>query len=195
MILQWRGFFEDWLAEVGFKMAHAHHAVHAHVHHIAERKEESSQDDLKMKVMLRQAAPTSEKHKKSDAKRQPSEDQNINLHKFSSKLESMSAQHSKEKCAKNIRIALQAAGADVSKHPVAASDWGHTLEKNGYKKIKPAFNRPQEGDIYIIERTSGHTYGHIAGYTGNGWFSDFRQKTYAVYKEKDVKYSYYRLDS
>ncbi|ENL2675829.1 CHAP domain-containing protein, partial [Acinetobacter baumannii] len=24
---------------------------------------------------------------------------------------------------------------------------------------------------------------------------DFRQKTYAVYKEKDVKYSYYRLDS
>jgi len=42
-------------------MAHAHHAVHAHVHHIAERKEESSQDDLKMKVMLRQAAPTSEK--------------------------------------------------------------------------------------------------------------------------------------
>lgn len=176
-------------------MAHAHHAVHAHVHHIAERKEESSQDDLKMKVMLRQAAPTSEKHKKSDAKRQQSEDQNINLHKFSSKLESMSAQHSKEKCAKNIRIALQAAGADVSKHPVAASDWGHTLEKNGYKKIKPAFNRPQEGDIYIIERTNGHTYGHIAGYTGNGWFSDFRQKTYAVYKEKDVKYSYYRLDS
>lgn len=176
-------------------MAHAHHAVHAHVHHIAERKEESSQDDLKMKVMLRQAASTTEKHKKSDVKRQPSEDQNINLHKFSSKLESISANHSKEKCAKNIRIALQAAGADVSKHPVAASDWGHTLEQNGYKKIKPAFNRPQEGDIYIIERTSGHTYGHIAGYTGNGWFSDFRQKTYAVYKEKDVKYSYYRLDS
>lgn len=29
----------------------------------------------------------------------------------------------------NIRIALQAAGADVSKHPVAASDWGHTLEE------------------------------------------------------------------
>ena len=61
----------------------------------------------------------------------------------------MSAKHSKEKCAKNIRIALQAAGADVSKHPVAASDWGHTLEKNGYKKIKPAFNRPQEG-IFIL---------------------------------------------
>ena len=118
MILQWRSFFEDWLAEVGFKMAHAHHAVHVHVHHIKVRKEESSKDDLKMKVMLSKVASTTEKHKKYDAKRQPSEDQNINLHKFSSKLESMSAQHSKEKCAKNIRIALQAAGADVSKHPV-----------------------------------------------------------------------------
>ncbi|HBU86406.1 MAG TPA: CHAP domain-containing protein, partial [Acinetobacter sp.] len=92
-------------------MAHAHHAVHAHVHHIEERKEESSQDDLKMKVMLRQAASSTEKHKKTDVKRHQSEDQNINLHKFSSKLESISANHSKEKCAKNIRIALQAAGA------------------------------------------------------------------------------------
>lgn len=195
MILQWRGFFEDWLAEVGFKMAHAHHAAHAYVHHIKVRKENSSQGDLKTKAILGKAASKTEKSKRSKSKSHKSEDQNINLHKFSSKLESISANHSKEKCAKNIRIALQAAGADVSKHPVAASDWGHTLEKNGYKKIKPAFSRPQEGDIYIIERTSGHTYGHIAGYTGNGWFSDFRQKTYAVYKEKDVKYSYYRLDS
>ena len=42
-------FFEDWSAEVGFKMAHAHHAAHAHVHHIEERKEDSSQGDLKQK--------------------------------------------------------------------------------------------------------------------------------------------------
>ncbi|HHP0321257.1 CHAP domain-containing protein [Acinetobacter baumannii] len=176
-------------------MAHAHHAAHAYVHYIKVRKEESSQGDLKTKAMLSKASSGNKKLHRPASKRHKSEDQNIDLHKFSSKLESMSAKHSKEKCAKNIRIALQAAGADVSKHPVAASDWGQTLEKNGYKKIKPAFNRPQEGDIYIIERTSGHTYGHIAGYTGNGWFSDFRQKTYAVYKEKDVKYSYYRLDS
>lgn len=166
-----------------------------HMFIISKREKKTVLKAIKTKVMLRQAASTTEKSKRSRTKNHKTEDQNINLHKFSSKLESISAKHSKEKCAKNIRIALQAAGADVSKHPVAASDWGHTLEKNGYKKIKPAFNRPQEGDIYIIERTSGHTYGHIAGYTGNGWFSDFRQKTYAVYKEKDVKYSYYRLDS
>lgn len=117
-------FFEDWSAEVGFKMAHAHHAAHAHVHHIEERKEDSSQGDLKTKVMLRQVASTTGKSKRSKTQNHKAEDQNINLHKFSSKLESISANHSKEKCAKNIRIALQAAGADVSKHPVAASDWG-----------------------------------------------------------------------
>ncbi len=165
-------------------MAHAHHAAHAYVHHIKVRKEESSQGDLKTKAMLSKASSGNKKLHRPASKRHKSEDQNIDLHKFSSKLESMSAKHSKEKCAKNIRIALQAAGADVSKHPVAASDWGQTLEKNGYKKIKPAFNRPQEGDIYIIERTSGHTYGHIAGYTGNGWFSDFRQKPMRSIKKK-----------
>lgn len=176
-------------------MAHAHHAAHAYVHHIKVRKEESSQGDLKTKAMLSKASSGNKNFI----------DRLLNdINRKIKILIYISSQVSLKVCLqstvkKNVprifAFALQAAGADVSKHPVAASDWGHTLEKNGYKKIKPAFNRPQEGDIYIIERTSGHTYGHIAGYTGNGWFSDFRQKTYAVYKEKDVKYSYYRLDS
>ena len=84
--------------------------------------------------MLRQAASTTEKSKRSRTKNHKTEDQNINLHKFSSKLESISAKHSKEKCAKNIRIALQAAGADVSKHPVAASDWGIHLRRTVIRK-------------------------------------------------------------
>lgn len=42
-------FSKTWLAEVGFTMAHAHHAAHAHVHHIEERKEDRSQGDLKQK--------------------------------------------------------------------------------------------------------------------------------------------------
>lgn len=50
--------------------------------------------------MLRQAASTTEKSKRSRTKNHKTEDQNINLHKFSSKLESISAKHSKEKCAK-----------------------------------------------------------------------------------------------
>ena len=72
--------------------------------------------------MLRQVASTTGKSKRSKTQNHKAEDQNINLHKFSSKLESISANHSKEKCAKI--SALLSAGADVSKHPVAASDWG-----------------------------------------------------------------------
>lgn len=185
-------------------MAHVHHAVHVQHMQVAERK--NAQIHHKAQHLLKKT-PTGHQlrtahishskshHIKTHISHHKSLSQDIDLHKFSHKLESISARHSKEKCAQHIRIALQTAGADVSKHPVAASDWGHTLEKNGYKKIKPAFGNPQEGDIYIIQRTDGHMYGHIAGYTGNGWFSDFRQKTYAVYREKDVKYSYYRLES
>lgn len=60
-------------------MAHAHHAAHAYVHHIKVRKEESSQGDLKTKVMLRQAASTTEKSKRSRTKNHKTEDQNIRV--------------------------------------------------------------------------------------------------------------------
>ncbi|MDU5497423.1 MAG: hypothetical protein E6088_07290, partial [Acinetobacter baumannii] len=56
-----------------------------------------------------------------------------------------------------------------------------------------AFDKPQEGDIYIIHRTRNHIYGHIAGYTGSEWVSDFKQSSYDVYKDDNVTYTYYRL--
>ena len=50
------------------------------------------------------------------------------------------------------------------------------------------------GDIYIIDRTAKNRYGHIAAYSGNGWVSDFKQSGYAVYRNQNVNYSYYRMD-
>lgn len=67
------------------------------------------------------------------------------------------------------------------------------LQQIGYQKIKPEFNNPQPGDIYIIHRTKKHRYGHIAGFTGSQWVSDFKQTSYDVYKDPNVTYSYYRL--
>lgn len=182
-------------------MIHAHHAVHAHAHttdqqtlHVKLRSDEGSRRPKKGHSSDdEQDVQNLSVHDRHHSAKKSQKD--IDLHKFSKKLESISARRSTEKCAQHIRIALQVAGANVVQHPIAASDWGQTLEKNGYHKIKPAFDSPQEGDIYIIQRTGDHIYGHIAGYTGNGWFSDFRQKNYAVYKEKDVKYTYYRLES
>ena len=117
----------------------------------------------------------------------------ISLKKFTGKLSSVSAFKSTAKCAKSIRIALQSAGAKIVNHPVAASDWGGTLKKIGYKQIDPAFNNPMAGDIYIIHRTQKHIYGHIAGFTGSQWVSDFKQRSHAIYKDQNVTYTYYRL--
>lgn len=120
--------------------------------------------------------------------------QRINISKFSSNLANVRAQSSSQKCAKSVRIALQSAGAKFSNHPVAASDWGATLKQIGYRKIKPSFDQPKKGDIYIIQRNKQHVYGHIAGFSGSAWVSDFQQKTHAVYKG-DVEYEYYRLEN
>lgn len=116
----------------------------------------------------------------------------IDIHKFVAKLKSISGNYSTAKCARSVRIALQSAGAKIVSHPVAASDWGDTLTQIGYRQIQPAFDNPQKGDIYIIKRTPNHIYGHIAGYSGSQWISDFKQKSYDVYKDTDVTYTYYR---
>ncbi|MFT4021357.1 MAG: hypothetical protein QM666_07560 [Acinetobacter sp.] len=118
----------------------------------------------------------------------------FNVDKFIEKLESVRSTRSHARCARSIRIALESAGANVQDHPIAASDWGNTLKKIGYKQINPAFDQPQVGDIYIIHRTRNHIYGHIAGYTGSEWVSDFKQSSYDVYNNDNVTYSYYRLE-
>ena len=118
----------------------------------------------------------------------------IDISKFTEKLVSMSRSTTAHRCARYVRIALESAGARFSDHPVAASDLGSTLTEIGYKQIRPDFDNPQEGDIYIINSTSRHRYGHIAGFTGSQWVSDFRQRSYDVYKDSNVTYEYYRLN-
>lgn len=130
----------------------------------------------------------------NDKKKSTVAKQTININTFSKRLSKVSARTSSQQCAKSIRLALESAGARFAQHPIAAADWGKTLKDIGYKQIDPAFENPEQGDIYIIQRTKAHSYGHIAGFSGAEWVSDFKQSSYAVYKE-NVKYSYYRLGS
>ncbi|WP_180068619.1 CHAP domain-containing protein [Acinetobacter sp. YH16038] len=121
--------------------------------------------------------------------------QRFDIEKFTSYLQGITRSTSTQKCARSIRVGLQSSGAKIVNHPVAAADWGNTLQQLGYRKINLSFDRPKKGDIYIIDRTSQHQYGHIAAYSGSAWVSDFKQNGYAVYRNSDVKYTYYRLDS
>lgn len=120
-----------------------------------------------------------------------SKNSKLNFDKFAETLRKRSEPESIHKCAKYVRIALEAAGANTSGSPVPASDWGPTLAKNGYKEIPAEFKSPQKGDIYIITKTASHKYGHIAGYDGNQWISDFKQKSHVIYRDK-VVYRYFR---
>ena len=120
--------------------------------------------------------------------------QRIDIEKFTSFLKNITRQTSTQKCARSIRIGLQSAGAKFKSHPVAAADWGKTLTSIGYRKINLSFDQPRKGDIYIIDRTAKNRYGHIAAYSGSAWVSDFKQNGYAVYRNQNVNYSYYRMD-
>ena len=119
--------------------------------------------------------------------------QRFDLDRFAQKLRGVTAQTTSHSCAKSIRVALESAGAKFQNHPVAAADWGSSLMQLGYRQISKSFDQPQKGDIYIINRSAAHPYGHIAGYTGSGWVSDFKQRSHAVYRNDNVSYSYFRL--
>ena len=79
-------------------------------------------------------------------------------------------------CAKHVRIALEAAGVNSAGHPVSAKDYGPFLQTVGFAVVTTTPYVPQTGDIAVIQRTSKSVDGHIAGYDGTQWVSDFVQK-------------------
>ncbi|MFI4919739.1 MAG: LysM peptidoglycan-binding domain-containing protein [Legionellales bacterium] len=121
----------------------------------------------------------------------------FNKEKFSKALTEKSLSSSVGKCAKYVRIALEAGGGNTKGHPVAARLYGPTLKKIGFKEISTADYDPQLGDIVIFDKhqdgNKSHPYGHIAGYNGAQWISDFKQKRMNPYKgSPDVPYKIYR---
>ena len=79
-------------------------------------------------------------------------------------------------CAKHVRIALEAAGVNSAGHPVSAKAYGPFLQKVGFAVVTATPYIPQLGDIGVIQGTSKSVHGHIAGYDGTRWVSDFVQK-------------------
>ena len=153
---------------------------------IRSKSNNNNKQDLKTASTSSQRTSSTKNYTSASAQR-------IDIRKFTQRLQNITASTSSQACAKSIRLALESAGARFNSHPVAAADWGGTLTKIGYQKIDASFDKPKKGDIYIIHRTNSHIYGHIAGYSGANWVSDFRQNGYAVYRNENVNYSYYRM--
>lgn len=99
--------------------------------------------------------------------------------KFTTYLRKHAGKHSQSKCAKFVRRALEAGDADTKDHPTPAKLYGPTLMRNGFHAI--SVDDPDkfvflEGDVVVIEPTRhGNPAGHIAGYDGKDWVSDFVQ--------------------
>jgi hypothetical protein len=82
------------------------------------------------------------------------------------------------KCARFVRLALEAAGADTTGHPVNAKEWGPTLLRIGFIPVAEDGFIAQLGDIAVIQGTSESVPGHIEGFDGTNWVSDFIQHAF-----------------
>jgi hypothetical protein len=85
----------------------------------------------------------------------------------------------KGRCAYFVRQALAAGGYKPATWPVHAKDWGPSLLRAGFHTVKVenlATFKPLKGDVAVIQATSHRKSGHIQGFDGKNWISDFVQK-------------------
>lgn len=115
-----------------------------------------------------------------------------NIDAFIAELQRNAHNSSTGRCAQYVRRALDAGGADTTGHPVSASDYAPVLLQNCFVEISTDGYIPQRGDIYIISRFANHIHGHIAGYDGTQWISDFKQAHANIYHGQSVIFHYFR---
>lgn len=79
-------------------------------------------------------------------------------------------------CAKYVRQAMVAAGLNTVGNPLSAKDYGPFLLKLGFTSETTTMPySPQKGDIVVMPANTASVHGHIVGYTGSKWVSDFVQ--------------------
>jgi hypothetical protein len=103
------------------------------------------------------------------------------------------------KCARYVRLALEAGGANTVGHLTDAKTYGPILRKNGFRavvKIDSKSWTPMIGDVAVLEPTTkGSSAGHIQGWDGKNWISDFVQREFwpgKAYREERPAYEVYR---
>jgi hypothetical protein len=100
----------------------------------------------------------------------------FNILKAINKLDSNASSTPLGKCAKYVRLALEAGGTNTAGHPVAAANYGSHLTEWGFSAVSGGVGYiPQTGDIAVFPAFTGHPYGHIQMYDGTQWVSDFKQ--------------------
>lgn len=71
------------------------------------------------------------------------------------------------KCAKAVRLSLDADGIKTNPHPLSAKDYGSYLRKWGFMEIPTTDYIPRKGDIRVFQNYPGGTpHGHIDMFNG-----------------------------
>ncbi|TFW16088.1 CHAP domain-containing protein [Massilia arenosa] len=107
--------------------------------------------------------------------------------------------YGKGQCALRVREALAAGGYTPSTWPRHAKDWGSWLLRAGFQTVKVtdlSAYKPLKGDVAVIQATTSSKSGHIQGYDGTSWISDFVQKRGfwpgPAYRDETPDYVVYR---
>jgi hypothetical protein len=104
------------------------------------------------------------------------------------------------KCGEFVRKALQAGGARFNEYnpPRLGKLYGLTLERLGFHEITvddPDHFNFVRGDVMVMEPHTHSTAGHVAGYDGQRWISDFIQRDFwagKAYRAERPHYAVYR---
>lgn len=100
----------------------------------------------------------------------------------------------KGRCAHYVNMAINAAGVTVV-GVLNAKDWGPPLQRAGFSAVPAAGWQPKIGDIAVIQGTTVSTAGHMEGFDGKNWISDFVQAAFwpgPSYRTEAPSYVVYR---
>lgn len=81
------------------------------------------------------------------------------------------------RCAHYVNMAIKAAGVQVGS-VMNAKDWGTPLMRAGFVAVSAAGWQAEIGDIAVIQSTTHCTSGHMEGFDGKNWISDFIQTSF-----------------
>jgi hypothetical protein len=107
----------------------------------------------------------------------------------------------KGRCGLYVRKALQAGGAQFyGQYPPTGKEYGPALEMLGFHEITvedPDKFNFIKGDVMVMDSYEGskNNAGHVAGYDGKDWISDFVQKDFwagQAYRTQRPHYAVYR---
>jgi RHS repeat-associated protein len=118
----------------------------------------------------------------------------LDINNFANALDNNAHAASTGECGRYIALALAAGNDDIGSHN--GKDYGPYLSAGGFASVSPDNYQPQAGDVIVMQPyPGGNPAGHVEGFDGTNWVSDFMQNGLYPgpgYRKYKPPYSIYR---